>query len=193
MIRSYHCSVVIPTKNAMPRFKGVLDAVLAQDTPWPFETVVIDSGSVDDTAAYAERQQNVRVIQIAPETFRHGRTRNQAIATCNSPYVALLTHDAQPADKNWLVNLVRAVEQDDHIAGAFGRHIAWPTADPFTKTPMQIGMQTIQPGANSCIFFRTTTHVCGALSGSAFPTPMSTLPRISFGRDRQSRWDMRRP
>src|SRR5581483_641154 len=133
MIRSYHCSVVIPTKNAMPRFKGVLDAVLAQDTPWPFETVVIDSGSVDDTAAYAERQQNVRVIQIAPETFRHGRTRNQAIATCNSPYVALLTHDAQPADKNWLVNLVRAVEQDDHIAGAFGRHIAWPTADPFTK------------------------------------------------------------
>ena len=128
-----HCTVVIPTKNAMPLFGPVLQAVLGQCTPWRFDVLVIDSGSSDGTATYAEAQPSVRVIRIPPIEFGHGRTRNRAIAATAAPFVALITHDAQPADSCWLANLVAPFARDERIAGVFGRHIAWPEADPFTR------------------------------------------------------------
>lgn len=131
-----HCTVVIPTKNPMPRFKAVLDAVLAQRTPWPFDVIVIDSGSRDGTVEFARSRPGVRVISIPPAEFGHGRTRNRAIAATQAPFVALITHDAQPVDETWLANLVAAVEQDDAIAGAFGRHMAWPRSNAFLRRDM---------------------------------------------------------
>lgn len=50
----------------------------------------------------------------------------------------MLTHDAKPANQDWLKNLVGAVEQDPRIAGAFGRHIAYPGALPYTKRDLQL-------------------------------------------------------
>jgi rhamnosyltransferase len=128
-----HCTVVIPTKNAMPNFSAVLSSVLSQKTPWKFDTIVVDSGSNDGTDTHAESNANVRVLRILPSEFGHGRTRNYAISKTTSPFIAMITHDAQPSDDNWLVNLVAPFETDQRIAGVFGRHIARPEASPFTK------------------------------------------------------------
>ena len=129
----YRCAVIIPTKNAMPRFVRVLEMVRRQKTPWPFEIIVIDSGSKDGTLEYVNNRPDVHLIQIKPSEFGHGRTRNQAIAAADAEFVALITHDAEPLDKHWLANLVSAAEQDDRIAGVFGRHVAYNDASPFTK------------------------------------------------------------
>jgi rhamnosyltransferase len=125
-------SVVIPTKEPGRIFQQVLDRTLAQKAPWPFEIIVIDSGSRDGTVDYA-RSRQATVITISPESYGHGRTRNLAISRARGEFVALLTHDAMPADDRWLANLVAAVEQHPSIAGAFGRHIAYEHASPFTK------------------------------------------------------------
>lgn len=125
-------SVIIPTKNAGRLFEKVLDRVLEQDTPWPFEVIVIDSGSSDGTLDVVRARPSVRLIEIPPAEFGHGRTRNRAIAEARGEFCALLTHDALPEDRAWLRSLVGAVEQDDRIAGAFGRHLAYPEASPFT-------------------------------------------------------------
>lgn len=133
-----HCSVIIPTKNAMPGFVRVLEMVLSQRTPWPFEVIVIDSGSRDGTIEHIRRQFGVRLIEIEPAEFGHGRTRNQAIAESNGLFVALLTHDAIPVDTMWLASLVGAVEQDDRIAGAFGRHVANPAHSAFVQRDLDL-------------------------------------------------------
>jgi len=133
-----HCSVIVPTKNGMPRFVRVLDKILSQRTSWPFDVIVIDSGSKDGTVEYAQAQSRVRVIEIAPDDFGHGRTRNRAIAETEAPYAALLTHDAEPQNEEWLAHLVAAVEQDPKIAGAFGRHVAYPEASPFLKRDLEL-------------------------------------------------------
>jgi rhamnosyltransferase len=125
-------SVVIPTKDPGPIFRQVLDRTLSQQARWPFEIIVIDSGSKDGTVDYA-RARAAKVISIPPESFGHGRTRNLAIGQARGEFVALLTQDATPADERWLANLVAAVEQHPMIAGAFGRHIAYAHASPFTK------------------------------------------------------------
>jgi glycosyltransferase involved in cell wall biosynthesis len=129
----YKCSVIIPTKNALPLFREVLNAVCRQETSWPYEVIMIDCGSTDGTQECATSYPNVRLIEIDPKTFGHGRTRNQAIEAANSEFVALLTHDAKPFDEHWLANLVATAEQDVRIAGVFGRHVAYENQSPFTE------------------------------------------------------------
>jgi rhamnosyltransferase len=110
-----------------------MDKVLSQKAPWSYEIIAIDSGSKDGTQAYLGGLDGVRLTEIAPGDFGHGRTRNLGVELADADFVAFLTHDAQPLDENWLVNLVATAEQDEHIAGVFGRHIAYPSASPFTK------------------------------------------------------------
>lgn len=128
-------SVVIPTKNPGLLFQQVLERVLLQVTDFAYEVLVIDSGSQDGTVEYIQGISNDRLslIEIAPDTFGHGRTRNLGVASSSGEYVALITHDALPADNQWLAKLVAMAESDNNIAGVFGRHIAYPDASPFTR------------------------------------------------------------
>ena len=131
-------SVIIPAKNAGPIFAEVLNAVARQETSFPVEVIVVDSGSSDGTLQEAQRRQNVRTIEIAPEAFGHGRTRNYAVSQAAGDLIAFLTHDAVPVGTAWLSSLVAAVTQSADIAGAFGRHVAHDGASPFTKRDLEL-------------------------------------------------------
>ena len=114
-------SVVIPTKNPGPLFLRVLDMVMRQITNWPFEVIVIDSGSSDGTLAAVRRDfPSVRLVEIAPETFGHGRTRNQGVALSEGEFVALITHDALPANERWLEGMVAPMLENAKVAGVRG-------------------------------------------------------------------------
>jgi glycosyltransferase involved in cell wall biosynthesis len=127
-------SVVIPTLNAGPVFEKVLGAVTAQSAPWPYEILVIDSGSTDGTRELVQRFPTVRLHTIEKAEFDHGETRNLGVRLTSGEFVAFLTQDAMPTGPDWLFNLVAASEQfGEKAAGAFGRHLAWPDACPFTR------------------------------------------------------------
>ncbi|WP_417459290.1 glycosyltransferase [Kordiimonas sp.] len=126
-------SVVIPTYNAGAQFEAVLDGVLAQHTPWPYEVLVIDSGSTDGTLELIAKRPDVRLHQIDKSEFSHGGTRNLGVELTAGEYIAFLTHDALPANDAWLFNLVEALEATPEAAGAFGKHFAYPNASAFTK------------------------------------------------------------
>ena len=131
-------SVIIPTKNPGEQFKAVLRALIEQHTPWKFEVLVIDSGSTDGTVELLENTPEVRVHKIPPSEFGHGRTRNLAISLTTGEFVAVITHDALPANKHWLSELVAAVEQSDNVAGAFGRHLAYEHDGPFMERDLRL-------------------------------------------------------
>lgn len=126
-------SVVIPTYNAGAGFKAVLDAVVAQKSPWPFEVLVIDSGSTDETLDIVRAAPAVTLHQIDGKTFDHGETRNLGVSLTSGEFIAFLTHDALPFNDRWLHNLVTAIERKPEAAGAFGKHLAYNTASAFTK------------------------------------------------------------
>ena len=134
-------TVIIPTKNPGPVFAPVLEMVRAQICPWDYEVLVIDSGSDDGTVELVAATDGVRLISIPAEEFGHGKTRNLAIKNSFGEFCALLTHDAMPVDRHWLKNLVYAVEQDECIAGAFGRHVAYDSANVFTKRDLKTHFQ----------------------------------------------------
>lgn len=128
--------VVIPTKDGGALFEKVLKETLSQVTGFPFEVLVVDSGSCDQTIAVVKNSR-ARLLSVKPEDFQHGATRNFAVSQTNAEFIAFLTHDARPANKFWLRNLVLKMEICSDIAGAFGRHRAYPECDPFTADELE--------------------------------------------------------
>jgi len=126
-------SVVIPTLNAGPVLDRVLETVTSQETPWPYEILVIDSGSTDGTLETVAKYPSVKLHKINKKDFNHGGTRNLGAELTSGEFIAFLTHDALPANTRWLRNLVRSLEKHPHAAGAFGKHLPYPEASAFTK------------------------------------------------------------
>lgn len=125
-------SVVIPTRNGERRLERALSQIIAQRSPYPFEIICVDSGSIDRTVEICHCY-NVEVVKISPDSFNHGRARNFGIACAKGDFVILLSQDAAPYDENWMRNLVDNMIANSSVAGAYSRQIAYEDASELIK------------------------------------------------------------
>ena len=129
-------SIVIPTLNGGDLLLKVVDRVLEQQAPWPFELLIIDSGSTDGSIE-ALSKRNLRIHSIPKSEFSHGGTRNLGVELTTGEYIAFLTQDALPVDQFWLLHLISMLEHEPRAAGAFGRHLAYPEASAFVQRDLE--------------------------------------------------------
>ena len=114
-------SILIPTKNGGEDFEACLAGIYAQKGARPFEVIVIDSGSTDNTLEIARRYP-VRLEQIPPETFHHARTRNYAAGLAQGEVLVFLSQDAIPASESWLAALVNNFNELG-VGAVYGRQL----------------------------------------------------------------------
>jgi rhamnosyltransferase len=118
--------VIVLTRNGMPLLEQCLTAVLAQETEWAFDVVVVDSESTDGSwelaAALGLERRRVRRAE-----FSHGATRNAAAAQARGALLVFLVQDAVPADRGWLRALVAAAERPG-VAASYSRQVPHPHA-----------------------------------------------------------------
>jgi glycosyltransferase involved in cell wall biosynthesis len=126
-------SVCIPTFNGGQRLREVVDRIRTQKTPWPFEILLVDSGSTDGSTKIFKKISDIRYYEVEQKSFGHGRTRNMCMDLARGEFGLFLTQDSFPTDENWLYNMVSCVERYSEAAGGFGRHVACPEATPFVK------------------------------------------------------------
>ena len=124
-------SIVIPSYNGGEDFKECLRMVFGQQVKFPFEVIVIDSGSTDGTLDFL-KGYHIRLKQISPKEFNHGLTRNMGIELAEGKYVVLIGQDAIPADGYWLENILENF-QDELAAGVYCRQIPREDSDVLTK------------------------------------------------------------
>ena len=123
-------SVLLPTKNGEKYLGEVLQQISAQQGSFQLcEVIAVDSGSRDRTVEILRRHQ-VRLWQIPPHEFSHGKTRNFAAAQARGEFLIFLSQDATPADQHWLENLLAPLREDPLVAGAFSRHRPRPNCHP---------------------------------------------------------------
>lgn len=124
-------SIIIVTKNTGGNFKPLLQRIFSQEFSGGYEVLVIDSGSVDDTIDTAQ-QFPVKLTQISPGEFHHGKTRNLGAQLSGGEVLVYITQDALPLSNNWLQKLVGNFE-DPSVAMVCGRQIPWQATKPPEK------------------------------------------------------------
>jgi glycosyltransferase involved in cell wall biosynthesis len=120
-------SVAVPVRNGGSLFVDLLAAVRAQRLDRPMELLVADSGSTDGSRELA-RRHDAELIDVRPEDFSHGATRNLLAERASGSHVAFLTQDAVPADDRWLARLLEGFEAGADVALVFGPYRARPDA-----------------------------------------------------------------
>ena len=129
LISDQMVSILVPTYNAGPSFRALLDALSRQQLRL-FEIIVVDSSSSDDTLSVA-KSRGVQTHLIAKQAFDHGGTRNFMARLAKGDILVYLTQDALPVDDTSVPALVSGLLTDHRTAAAFGRQIPHANATAF--------------------------------------------------------------
>lgn len=106
-------SVIIPNWNGAAMLRRTL-VCLARQSEAPAEIIVVDNGSVDDSAAVI-REAEARLISL-PENRGFSAAVNEGIRSARGEWVAILNNDVE-TDPEWLGTLLRrAIAQDAWFA-----------------------------------------------------------------------------
>ena len=108
-------SIVIPTWNGA-RHLATCFAALRRQTLTPYEIILVDNASTDDTYAIVNRDYpEVNVIRL-PKNLLFAGACNIGMRASSGEYVALLNNDTE-ADPDWLANI--AVAFAEHPEAGF--------------------------------------------------------------------------
>jgi rhamnosyltransferase len=122
-------SIVMLVKNELYNLKESIPLILEQRTNFPYEIIVIDSGSSDGSVEYIQEKVKIEgrlsLHEIPAKEFHHARTRNLGIKLCRGNMVVFLGGDAIPSNRQWLHNIVLPVVEGEPvgIAASYGKQI----------------------------------------------------------------------
>jgi len=118
--RGMRVSVIIRAYNEERHLPSLLGA-LERQTFRDFETILVDSGSVDRTRQIAAAH-GVRVLRISSHDFTFGYSLNVGIRAAAGEIAAIVSAHAIPTDNRWLEHLIRSFG-DPQTAMAYGRQL----------------------------------------------------------------------
>jgi glycosyltransferase involved in cell wall biosynthesis len=123
-------SVVIPTYNRAGMLVRVLDALDAQEDAPEFETIVIDDGSTDATAAAVAARKGV-TFRTQPNSGP-GRARNHGVSLARGQFIVFIGDDTVP-EPRFLAEHARVHREwdDDALTACLG-YTGWPAGERVT-------------------------------------------------------------
>lgn len=117
-------SVIIPTWNRRTLLSRSIESVLSQEGP-PFEIIVVDDHSTDDTPAYLETLAITKIDTVRlPSRVGYGGACNAGLAVARAPLVMFLDDD----DWLWpkaLATLTTALDGAPEAVAAVGARQDW--------------------------------------------------------------------
>jgi glycosyltransferase involved in cell wall biosynthesis len=114
-------SILVPTKNSLPILRRLVDAILDQNFPYPFELIFMDNASSDGTAEYLRTvpHEPKRIIDVPIGQFSHSGTRMQAARAATGKFLVFFTEDIVPIGRDFLAKLTAPV-YGGRAAAAYG-------------------------------------------------------------------------
>jgi len=157
-------SVVIPTYNRASMLLRVLDALDAQRGAPPFEVIVIDDGSTDETGpAVAQRKG---IVYRAQPNGGPGRARNHGVSLAGGRFVIFIGDDTVPEERFVAEHArVHAEGGDDPLTACLG-YTGWPRGERVTAFMdyindygLQFGYRLIEDGTVVPFNFFYTSNI----------------------------------
>lgn len=125
-------SVVIPTYNRSALLRDAVESVLAQEFDRPFEIVIVDNNSQDDTEAVAHRlvyEHRGKVRYVSETQQGNAHARNLGVRTARGAIVAFIDDDVS-VQRDWLATLWNALDSRADLSFVGGRVLPQWTGPP---------------------------------------------------------------
>lgn len=118
-------SVVVAAFNRARSLRRLVESLLAQDTRVPFEIIVADNGSTDDTRAVAHgftaSRHPVRYLCEKRRGVSYARNAGAAVAMAS---ILAFTDDDQHVSASWVSTIVEALDAHPEVDAIGGRVLA---------------------------------------------------------------------
>lgn len=141
MASAIEVSVVIPTYNRSALLKDAVGSVLGQssaDTNTPFEIVIVDNNSQDDTESVAQALVDAhpgRVHYVRETQQGNAHARNTGVQTASGEVIAFIDDDVA-VESDWLTTFTNALASRPEISFVGGRVLPqWSEPPPSWLTP----------------------------------------------------------
>ncbi len=150
-------SIIIRAYNEEKAIRKCLNAVFNQKTDFPFEAIIVDSGSKDKTLEIASKFP-AKIIRIKRNGFTYGKALNIGCEAAKGKYLVFLSAHAIPADKSWLKALIDNFN-NSKIAGVYGKQIPAKDCNPLAKRQMEAHWKTKKKIQSKNSFFANPNSV----------------------------------
>jgi glucosyl-dolichyl phosphate glucuronosyltransferase len=173
-------SVVVATRDRAALLASTLDALCAQVVPdCPFEIVVVDNNSVDDTrnvVTAAAQQATVPIVYVTEGRPGKSHALNTAIRIARGQVLAFTDDDVLPAP-GWLAAFMRAFRETgaDYAAGRILP--LWEAPPPRWLTPALHGVIAVPDGGTQRLRL-TGIHDAVMPIGTNMAVRRQTIDRI---------------
>jgi rhamnosyltransferase len=105
-------SIIIPVKNGAQTLNKCLNSIKMQTIFEKFEIIVLDSMSTDNSVSMA-KSFGARVVDVKPEEFNHGLTRNLGVQNANGDIIYFTVQDAVLSTESTLEKMVSRFENEE--------------------------------------------------------------------------------
>ena len=119
-------SIIIRTLDEDRHLQSLLEGIESQETSdFDLETVIVDSGSVDQTLEIA-MEYGCKIEHISREDFSFGRSLNLGCSRSHGEILVFVSGHCVPCDPHWLERLIAPVRAGT-AQYVYGAQLAGPT------------------------------------------------------------------
>ena len=113
-------SIIIRTKDEEKWIGHCLSKIFQQDFK-NFEVILVDNMSNDSTIKIAQRYPLANILAI--ENFTPGKALNIGINAAKGNFICCISAHCIPKNNSWLRELFESFDNDEKIAGVYGRQL----------------------------------------------------------------------
>ncbi|MBQ6436097.1 glycosyltransferase family 2 protein, partial [bacterium] len=153
-------TVIILNYNGAKVITAAIDSVLASQTKYPFELIVVDNASTDTSPKLLRRlakKHHFKTI-FSPDNLGFAGGNNLGIKQSESEYVVLLNNDCV-VDKHWLDELIACADRHPQAFSVASKICLYPHYFPVTwGIDPQVKVEQIQVVTSALNRFQPTGH-----------------------------------
>ena len=142
-------SLVISTRNRASKLAACLETLTQLQSPFPWELIVVDNGSTDDTRATIQRFGSScpgEVIVVVEPLPGLGRARNRGWRAARGEIIAFTDDDCYP-EAHFLDHVVGCFEEDTKLGFVGGRILLHDPTDYAITIQERDQREELPPGS----------------------------------------------